>query len=578
MKLFSLFKKKQKCDSPWHQFYTDEEINFKLPDETMYEVVKNSSEIYGDYPAFEYFGRKHNYKKLIKKIDTCAKAFNNLGLKKGDIVTICMPNTPEVLYAVYALNKLGVVAHMIHPLSAEVEIKDSINDTNSKYLVMIDLDYEKLESIIDETKLEKVIFVSAANSMPLYLHVGYNLTKKHKYKAYPKFDSRYVSWNKFIRSALFSPEVPKRKLDGKTSAVILHSGGTSGKPKYVVLNNQGFNVSAIQEKIVLKTVVPGDSTLAIMPNFHGFGLSVCMHTPLCIGCYTILVPQFDAKKFDILINQTKPTTILGVPTLYEALINSNNIKNLDLSYLKYIVSGGDQITSVLEGRINKYLKEHKANIKVTQGYGLSEATAAVSLCFDEVNRSCSIGIPLAHNHIKIIDTATRKRVPVGEIGEICINGPTVMQGYLNNERETNDAIQMHDDGYFWLHTGDMGHMDKDGFFYYDQRSKRMIITSGYNVYPSHIEEVIQSHPDVLQCSVVGMPHSYKQEVPKAFIVLRAGIKSSLFKKNEIKNYCKKNLAHYMCPYKYVFRKSLPRTRLGKVDFMSLQEDEGEDDV
>lgn len=578
MKIFNLFNKKKASYSPWHKFYTEDEQNFEIPKETMYEVVKNSSEIYGDFPAFEYFGKRHSYKKLIKKIDKCAKAYNNLGLKKGDIVTVCMPNTPEVLYTVYALNKLGVIAHMIQPLSAEEEIKASINDTKSKYLVMIDLDYEKLKNIIDQTKLKKVIFVSAANSMPIFLHIGYNLTKKHKYMAYPKNDYRYISWNKFMRSALFSAEVPKRKLNGKCASIILHSGGTSGKSKYVVLNNQAFNVSAIQEKILLKKVVPGDSTLAIMPNFHGFGLSVCMHTPLSIGCFTILVPQFDAKKFDVLINQTKPTTILGVPTLYEALIKSNNVKNLDLSYMKYIVSGGDQITTALEIKINEYLKFHNASIKIIQGYGLSEGCAAVTLGIDEANKSGSIGIPLARNHIKIIDSVTRKRLSVGEIGEICVNGPTVMQGYLNNESETNNAIQMHDDGYFWLHTGDMGHMDEDGFFYYDQRIKRMIITSGYNVYPSHIEEVIEQHPDVLQCSVVGMVHQYKQEVPKAFIVLNSDVKPSLLKKAEIKSYCKKNLAHYMCPYKYVFRKSLPKTKLGKIDFMSLQKDEGEDEV
>lgn len=577
MGILDIFLKKNRLYKPWEKYYSDEELNYKIPNKTMYDMVLESSKLYPNNTAYEYFGKKTKYKKFIKQVEKSAKAFNYYGVKKGDIVTICMPNTPEALISVYALNKLGAVAHMLHPLSAEEEIKDAINDTKTKILILIDMAYEKLEHIIDYTKLKKVIFVSAADSMPLFLHIGYNFTKKREYKKYPR-NKEYISWNKFIFNSYRSKKIKKRRLGKNIPAVILHSGGTSGKPKYVVIANRSFNVSAIQEQIVLKKLKPGDSTLAIMPNFHGFGLSVCMHTPLTFGCYTILVPQFDSKKFDELIAKTRPTTILGVPTLYEALINSKNVKNLDLSFMKYIVSGGDQITTVLEERIDKYLKEHNCHAHLTQGYGLSEGLAAVTLCYDNVHKVGSIGVPLPKNNIKIINPSTRESVGCNEVGELCINGPTVMLGYLNNESESNTALQMHKDGRVWLHTGDMAHMDKDGFIFYEQRIKRMIISSGYNVYPSHIEEVIESHPDVLQCTVVGMPHPYKQEVPKAYIVLNDDVFATIFKKMEIKEYCKKNLSHYMCPYKYVFRKSLPYTKLGKVDFKTLQEDNGEDDV
>lgn len=577
MSIFDIFLKKNRVKTPWDKYYTKEEINFKIPNKTMYDVVNESCEKYPNNTAYEYFSKKTKYKKLIKQINKCAKAFNFYGVKKGDIVTICMPNTPEALISVYALNKLGAVAHMVHPLSAEEELKDAIVDTKTKFLIIIDMCYEKLESIIKETKLRKVVFVSAADSMPFFLHIGYNLTKKKQYKKYPKTE-KFMSWKRFISKAMFSDELKKRRLGKNTPAVILHSGGTSGKPKYVVIANRSFNCSAIQEQIALKNLHPGDSTLAIMPNFHGFGLSVCMHTPLSFGCYTILVPQFNAKKFDELINKTKPTTILGVPTLYEGLINSHNVENLDLSFLKYIVSGGDQLSKSLEKRINEYLSDHNCNSSITQGYGLSEGLAAVTLCYDDINKQGSIGIPLPRNNIKIIDPATRNAVEYGKVGEICINGPTVMLGYLNDESESNEALQVHKDGRVWLHTGDMAHMDEDGFIFYEQRRKRMIITSGYNVYPSHIEEVIESHPDVLQCSVVAMPHPYKKEVPKAFIVLKDGLHAGMFKKMEIKEFCKKNLAHYMCPYKYVFRSSLPYTKLGKVDFKTLQDDDGDDDI
>lgn len=562
---------------PWEKFYTREELHFKVPDDTMYEAFSKSALDFNDLDALEYFGKRISYKKMLKKIDRCAKAFVALGVKKGDIVTICMPNTPEVLISLYALNKIGAVAHMVHPLSSEEEIKDFVNETKSKYAIVIDMCYEKINNLLDKTKLKKVIFVSVANSMPIYLHIGYNLTKRLNYKC-DYYGKVYTSWNRFILGFLKNKKVLKKRLGKNTPAVILHSGGTSGKPKYVVIPNRAFTSAAIQGNIVMKNLKPHDRALAIMPNFHGFGLSVCMHTSLYIGCCTILVPQFNAKEFDKLLHKTKPSIVLGVPTLYEALTKSNNVPNLDLSSLKYIISGGDQLSKVLEDRINSYLEEHNCAAKVTQGYGLSEALAAVCICTDDRMKSGSIGIPFPKNDMKIINPSTRKTVKTGEVGEICISGPTVMLGYLNNEKESNEALQVHSDNRVWLHTGDMGYMDKDGFIFYEQRIKRMIISSGYNVYPSHVEEVIERHPDVLQCSVVGMPHPYKQEVVKAFIVLKDGVDASILKKSEIKNFCKKNLSHYMCPYKYVFRKSIPYTKLGKVDFKTLQEDDGDDDV
>lgn len=565
-----------KIKEPWDKYYTKEELNFKIPNKTMYEFVLESKNKYPNNRAIQYFNKKITYKKLIDKIDKMARTFTYYDIKKGDIVTICMPNTPEVLISLYALNKIGAVAHMLHPLSAEEEIKDAVNKTKSKILLIIDMNYTKIKNIIDDTDIFKVVFIKASDSMDIVTHIGYNLTKK-KYLKYPKTE-KYISWKRFYKKYKKQKNIEIPELDKESAAVILNSGGTSGKPKYVVIPNKAFNTSAIQEKIALKKLVPGDSTIAIMPNFHGFGLSVCMHTPLSFGFYTILIPQFDSRKFDVMLNKYKPSTILGVPTLYEALIKSNNVKNLDLSYMKYVVSGGDTINKNLEEKINKYLKQHNCDTKITQGYGLTEGLAAVSLCFDDKNKSGSIGIPLPTNHIKIIDPATRKRVKPNVIGEICISGPTIMKGYFLEEAETNDALQVHSDSRVWLHTGDMGHMDSDGFLYYDQRIKRLIITSGYNVYPSHIEEVIEKHPDVLQCTVVSMPHPYKVNVPKAFIVLREGKTASIIKKLEIKDYCKKNLAHYMCPYKIVFRKSLPKTKLGKIDFKTLQDDDGDDDI
>lgn len=572
---FDIFKIKKGLLAPWTKYYSDDEINFSIPNISMYDQIKECCNKFSNYVAYEYYGNKVKYKSFIKNIDRASIAFKKLGVKKGDIITICLPNIPEALITVYALNRLGAIANMIHPLSAEQEIKESLVSTNSKYLIMNDMFYSKIKDIIYSTKVKNVIFVSISSSMKLYMKIPYIVMNNGKFEKY-KRSKMFISWNEFILKGFFGKSLEFKRYGKNTPAVILHSGGTSGKPKNVVLQNRAFIMASIQERIALKKIHTGDKVLAIMPNFHGFGLSVSIHTPLVLGCELILVPTFNSKKFDVLINRNKPTIIVGVPTLYEALISNGNVKRLDLSYLKYVISGGDMLTKSLENDVNEYLSSHNSSAFITQGYGLTEALAAVCLAHDDLAKPGSIGIPLPGNFVKIIDPSTRKRCCYNEVGEICVHTRALMMGYLNNESETNEALQMHDDGYVWLHTGDLGSMDEDGFIFYKGRQKRLIICSGYNVFPSHIEEVIEAHPAVLQCSVVGMPHPYKQEVPKAFIVLKSGF-HGIFIKNEIREYCKKNLEHHAVPYKFVYRKQLPKTKLGKVDFRKLMSDNGDDD-
>ena len=575
--LFNLFKIKKDIPAPWKKYYDDNEFNIKIPNISIYEQIKRTCLRYPNSVAIEYLGNKIKYKKFLKKIDRCAISFKYNGVKKGDIISICLPNVPEALICLYALNKIGAIGNMIHPLSAEEEIKESLISTKSKYLVMIDMFYSKTKNIISSTNVKKVIFVSASNSMKFYMKLPYKIMNIKKYEHY-HLNKLYTNWFLFNLKSLFvnKKNIKFKKYTKNTPAVILHSGGTSGKPKNVVIQNRAFLLLTEQDKVIVKNMNVGEGCLAIMPNFHGFGLAVSMHVQIACGYKCILVPTFDPKKFDVLLNKTKPSIIFGVPTLFEALINSNNVKNLDLSNLKYVISGGDTLPKTLEDAVNRYLIKHNADTIITQGYGLTEALSAICLGTKKINKSGSIGIPMPGNYIKIINPATRERCKYNEVGEICIHNKALMLGYLNNETENNEALQMHDDGHIWLHTGDLGYMDEDGFTFYKGRSKRMIICSGYNVYPSHIESVIESHPAVLQCSVVGMPHPYKKEVPKAFIVLKSGF-HGLFIKSEIKEFCKKNLEHHMVPYKFIYRKSLPKTKIGKVDFKKLMEDDGVDD-
>lgn len=571
MNVINLIKQKM-IKTPWTKFYSKEERKIKVEDISIYEMLRKSNLVVSKNKALNYYGKTITYQELFHKINQAANAFKSQGIRQGDVVTICMPNTPEALIAFYAINKIGAIANMIHPLSGEQEIKEYLTSTHSVMLIMIDICYEKVKNIIKETDVYKTIVTSATDSMNFLLNFGYQITQGYKVKK-PKRSEEYVYWKDFIRKGLNYHDTKEVTVTKDTPAVILHSGGTTGSPKGIVLSNGNFNALSEQAKVMFKDLNAGEKVLAIMPIFHGFGLGVSINAPLVLGCEVILIPQFNAKKFDKLLEKYKPNILFGVPTLYEALINSKN-DHLNLSNLKYIISGGDSLSASLERRINVYLANHHAKITVAQGYGMTESLAAVALAHGKANKSGSIGIPMPNNYIKIVKPGTQDEVSYGEDGEICISGPTVMLGYLDNEKETNEMLQIHKDGMIWLHTGDMGMMDEDGVIYYRQRIKRMIISSGYNVYPAHVEQVIEEHPAVMKCTVIGIPHPYKIEVPKAYIVLKNGYNPLTVRKS-IKEHCKKNLASYAIPYEFEYRKSLPKTLIGKVDFKKLQEENSE---
>ena len=509
-----MFGIKKKPNAPWKKYYTKEEFDIKVPDESIYQVLEKSASNVPNHIALEYMGKNISYKQFLQLIDKCAKSFLQIGIKEGDIVTICMPNTPETLISFYAINKIGAIANMIHPLSSEEEIKDYLKETESVAFVMIDLCYEKVKNIIDDTSVRKTIVVSARNSMPLFLGLGYLVTKSHKIKK-PKHDIKYIYWNDFLLKSYLYRGTVETKYNKNSPSVILHSGGTTGNPKGILLSDYNFNAMLEQAKVIFKNLRPGDAILNILPNFHGFGLAVSMHLPLCLGVKLVLIPQFNAKKIDELIVKYRPAVLTGVPTLYDAMMNNTGMKHVDLSCLKYVVSGGDSLTLSMFTKLNNFLKDHGANVKVLQGYGMTESLAATAVSHGVSYREGSIGIPFPGNYFKMVYPGTQDEVPTGEDGEICVCGPTVMLGYLNNEKETNEVLQMHKDKNIWLHTGDIGCIDEDGILYFKQRLKRMIISSGYNVYPQHIENVIEEHEAVLNCSVIGIPHPYKVEVAKA---------------------------------------------------------------
>ncbi len=552
-------------------------LGFEIPDVSMFGMLKISAENQPESLAYEYFGTKCTYKNLVKRIEKISGAYYSLGVRKGDIVTIVMPNTPEAVISIYALNRIGAVANILHPLSAQEEIKNHINRVNSKVLLCVDICSEKISNIINETPLKKVIVASAGDSMPAVMKALYSLKCIKNFK-YNKADKRYISWKAFAAKTETAAEYcPKGEMN-KEVAIILHSGGTTGIPKDIMLSNSNFNAFGIQAVLTLRDVKAGDKILAILPIFHGFGLGVCVHVSFCFGACSVLIPQFNAKKFASILKKYKPTMIFGVPTLYDALLKAKGTDKIDFSFLKYAVSGGDTLPEKLEKSVNEFLAAHNSNIKICEGYGMTEGLAALSLSVAENYKSRTIGKPLIGTEMCVVEPGTVNVLSAGEDGELCISGPTIMIGYRNNPEETKNTLRVHSDGKTWLHTGDMAAIDEDGFVHYKLRIKRMMITSGFNVYPTQIESVIEELDFVEKCVVVSIPHQYKKEVAKAYIVLKSGTEKSEKTQNEIREYCKKKLMHYSVPYKYEFVEILPKTAYNKIDFMKLQKESAKEAV
>ena len=556
----------------WHKFYKKNERDIKVPNVSLYEYLVERNKDNLNSIALSYFDNKTNFKDFIEQINMCARAFRSQGIRPGDVVTICMPNTPEAVISLYAVNKIGAIANMIHPLSAEEEIKHSLISTNSVMLVTVNISYDKIKNIIDDTNVYKTIIVSPGDSMPTLLKFGYYITQGRKVHV-PKSSEDNLFWHEFISKGSHYKEKVLAKTSSSQPALILHSGGTTGVPKNIVLTNGNINAVCKQAEIAFEEVDKTDKMLSILPFFHCFGLVVGLHVPLCLGASCYLIPQFDAKRFDKLLSKYKPTLVPGVPTLFEALMNNKHMEGMDLSNLKYVISGGDTLSVEKNRKVNEFLRAHNCKKNVMQGYGMTETSGPITFGAMGSDVLGSVGIPLPGNIVKIINVDTKEECKPGETGEICACGPTVMLGYLDNEKETNEILEKDKKGRIWVHTGDLGYMNEDGVLFFCSRLKRMLIVSGYNVYPSHIEEVLMKHPAILNCGVIGIPHPYKVQVPKAYIVLKPDVKVSSKIKSEIKEFCEKNLAKYMLPKEFEFKESLPKTLIGKVNYRELENEE-----
>lgn len=559
--------------APWLKNYGDVKFNLNYFEGSMWEAVRNIAHRYPSYIAFDFMGNTTTYAKFEQEVYVCAKALRAIGVKPGDKVTICMPNCPQTVIMFYAVNLMGGIANMIHPLSSENEIEFFINHSKSVCALTMDMFYSKFEAIRKNLKtLRTLVIARIPDALSVPMKAGYALTQGRKVAKIPA-DAPILRWNDFIKKGKAYIGEYIATVKREDPAVILYSGGTTGTTKGILLSNLNFN--ALKEQIIATNPIfkPGDKMLAVMPMFHGFGLGVTIHSMLANGGRCILVPRFTAETYAKDIVKHRCNFIAGVPTLYEALLRQPRMAGADLSCLKGVFSGGDSLSVELKKRFDAFLADHNASIQVREGYGTTECVTASCLTPLHLQKEGSIGQPFPDTYYKIVDVGTNIEVPYGTEGEICISGPSVMLGYLDQPEETANTLRVHGDGRVWLHTGDLGTMDEDGFIYFKQRIKRMIITSGYNVYPSQIENILDGFESVQMSCVIGVPDPYKVQKVKAFVMLKSGYEPNEETKQSILAYCRKNIAKYAMPYDIEFRDSLPKTLVGKVAYRVLEEEE-----
>lgn len=528
-------------------------MNTSNPELSISEAVLNASKENLNKTAITYFSKSISYKSFLYKVERLAVSLFSLGIKKGDIVLVALPNVPQAVFVLYALNRIGAVPAFVSPLSAQAELEQYIEKCNCQFVIALDSLYEKLMSVFAATGDKTLILTSAFDELFLSL-------KKPKPKA--------VWWNTLLKKKVGNIYISPQKADD--TAVILFSGGTTGTPKAVELTNLNLNALAIGTEAVCEGEVRGIKMLSVLPVFHGFGLGICIHTVLFFGGNALLAPRFDSHQVGRIIAKHKPQYLACVPAMLNPLINAKSLSKADLSCLLGVFSGGDSLDSELQKNFNKFLKEHGADIKIRQGYGLTECVAASCLMPELEQRSESVGKPYPDTLYKIVNQKTCDELSFGEVGEICISGKTVMKGYLEDIEETQNVLKKHSDGLVWLHTGDMGCIDKDGFVYFKGRLKRIIVTNGHNVYPTEIEKAMLSHPEVKACCAVGVKDSRKIQTVALFVVMDKKDNECEEKKVELLHYLENYVSRQARPEYLYFIASIPQTPLGKVAYTELE--------
>lgn len=557
---------------PWLQYYDGVPTTLTYPSGSLYEVVADAARRHANKRALEFLGTSITFAELDRAIDNCAAALASAGLRPGDRITIALPTSPPGVIAFYAAMKLGAVAIMIHPLSAPAEIEFYLNDTQSKFAVTLDAFYKKFAEVRDRTPLKTLILARIPDYLGRLKRIGFWLKLGRKIAKVPA-DPNVIWWSDLMTNAGALPSAPAR-VDQDALAVVLYSGGTTGHPKGVMLSHRNIICEGL-EVVAWGQVTEKDTVLAVLPIFHGFGLAALVNAPLMVGASVTLVPMFTPQAVVTAIRATRPTILAGVPTLFDALSRDKGLRRSNLLGIRAAFSGGDTLPEPVKERFEAVVAERGGRVRLLEGYGLTEAVTAVLATPMNHYRKGSIGVPLPDIDAKICTPESDDELPPGEVGELCIAGPAVMLGYLNDPDGTAEIVRRHRDGRLWLHTGDLCHQDADGFFYFTSRRKQLIKSSGFSVYPRQVEAVLYQHPVVLEACVIGVPDPTQGERVKAVVALRPDTAPSEALKEELIAFCRERLIKWSCPRDIAFRPELPKTRVGKIDLAAVKKLEGQ---
>lgn len=556
---------------PWLKYYDQKFIDQTLPALSAFEYVCQRSKNHLNDTALEYYGRKFTYADLIVNVKKTAAALRGAGVKKGDIITVVSIMTPEIIALFYAADMMGATLNLVDPRYSVEGIREYIEEVDSHLLVCLNVVYERCRQAAKRTNVEKVIVLSPADSLPPVMAVGYKLTTPDK----NKYASNVIRWKQFIKGGE-GQSTAAEPYDPDHACVVVHTGGTTGSPKGVMLTDDCFNGIALQFQAYPKLFHRGQKLMNVMPPFIAYGFACGIHLPLVLGFTVIIIPNLDPAKLGSLVLKYKPEHMFGVPAHYQQLAADPKLRDKDLSFILNYAAGGDSLSRGAEQTVNDFLAAHGARYPIAKGYGMTEVSSAATVAAGLDNKPGSVGIPMVNTVVAAFEPGTDQELPIGQRGELCISGPCLMKGYYNKPEETAILLRRHPDGRVWAHTGDMGYLDEDGFVYLDSRIKRMIIRhDGFKVFPSMIENVVSRHPAVHQCSVVGCADKDHTQgrLPFVYIVLKADTTAK--KKQvirELERMCAEELPEYVQPVAYKFISSMPMTPVGKVDYRQLEAD------
>lgn len=569
-------------DKPWLKYYSEAALEAIVPRMTAYQYMcyrcyENDDNL--NNAAISYFGKKISFKEYISKIDDTARSLYNLGIGKGDIITVMSVCNPEIEILLYALNKLGAVMNLIDVRSDYKQIKKYISEVKSDTVFVMDNFLPEFDKAMKDDEVdslvERVITISPFNSVAFpFNKIASSKDRRNKKEFYKIIDnikknSKYMSWNEMLNTPIYRYSMYPG-YEENTLAVLVHTGGTTGIPKTVKLSNENLNAMAVQYKVLDTGYNKGDTFLNDIVPFVAYGIAVTIHMPMCLGLTNIIAPILSPEEFTDSMIKYKPNHMATIPSYVNDFINNKKASKMDWSCIKHVGIGGDSFSLEKEIEFNDFLKNHGSTAVAEKGYGMTELSSSATSCMGEVNKLTSLGIPLPMNNMGIFDEEGNE-LEYNKEGEICICGKTQMMGYLNNLEEENNVIKTHADGVKWVHSGDLGIVDEDGFLYLKGRIKRMIIHGGFKLYPQLMEGVISKNPNIDNCCVITIPSKEFGSSPEAHVVLKENkIEEWKRIKEELIELCKEELPDYSQPVDYIVEEELPLTVVGKVDYKKLE--------